>query len=313
MLLAAASSIVLETPRPPRLTRKAGQVVVGAAIGLYLTPAALQRIAESGVAILLSAVLITIVGVLIGLAQARLSRANLATAIFSCVPGGPMEMANLAAHHGGDPAAAALSQTLRIVAIVLLFPPILLLQDGAGILPQADPPDVVGWGVPVMLSLAVAAGVAASRIGILNPYFLGPMLGTGALTAAGLHLSDFPEAMIAGAQVLLGVSLGSTFRRSLFASGLGFLGAALLTTLALLAACIALAGGLAVLFEERFPVMLLANAPGSVTEMAITAKATGLDVSLVAAFHMVRILFIMALIAPLYRVIAPRSHQPRTD
>lgn len=295
MVVTAALTLARDVSAPPRLTRSGGQVVVGTGIGLFLTPAAVQVIAASAVPILLSALLIVLVGCAIGYAQARLARTDLATAVFSCVAGGPAEMASLAVRHGGDGAHAALSQSLRIVLIVFLFPQLLLLQGR-----QFEPfvrtaGDVQPAWLALLLTTAVLTGLLARRVRLVNPFFLGPMLASGTLTAAGLHLSAVPPQLLAAAQILLGVSLGAMFRRRLFRSG-RMLFTSLASTALLLVIAIGIAALWGLVFDLPFDTMMLANAPGSVTEMAITAQAMHLDVSLVAAFHMTRVLVTMLLI-----------------
>src|SRR5690606_17038994 len=118
------------------------------------------------------------------------------------------------------------------------------------------------------------------------PFFLGPMLLVGlGVGLYGLEIPPLPNPVIFAAQVLLGVSLGSMFRRDLVKAGMRFLVATGTTTFLLLAFCVAVAEFWAVLIGVDFATLALANAPGAITEMAVTAKAMRLDVSLVAAFQ----------------------------
>ncbi len=279
MLMSATMTIAFDVARPPAKLRFAAQTAVGGSIGLYLTPEALARILSFGFPIVASAVLITAAACVIGIAQSRLTGLDRATSIFSCVPGGPLEMANLTALNGGDPGRAAFAQTTRILAIILLFPPF-LLASGADMtfigttLSEADLA-----GIATMLALAAVGATLAFYARVANPFFLGPMLVVGlAVGAGGLTIPPLPDLLISTAQVLLGVSLGSMFRRDLMRSGLQFLGATATTTLLLLAVCIGLAELWAIWFDVDFATLALANAPGAVTEMAITAKAMRLDV-----------------------------------
>jgi uncharacterized membrane protein AbrB (regulator of aidB expression) len=75
MLVASAITLAADTAPPPRLSRVAGQIIIGASVGLNLTPDALQSIIASAVPIAVSALLTIAAGTLIGLAQARRSRA----------------------------------------------------------------------------------------------------------------------------------------------------------------------------------------------------------------------------------------------
>src|SRR3546814_20978445 len=52
----------------------------------------------------------------------RMTGVDHATAFLPSMPGGPVEMANLARQSGGDPGPVVFAQTLRISAIVILVP-----------------------------------------------------------------------------------------------------------------------------------------------------------------------------------------------
>jgi uncharacterized membrane protein AbrB (regulator of aidB expression) len=53
---------------------------------------------------------------------------------------------------------------------------------------------------------------------------------------------------------------------------------------------------------ESWVVMILATAPGSITEMALTAKVLQQGVAVVTAFHVLRVMIIMPLAPAIFRV-----------
>src|SRR3546814_14734703 len=91
------------------------------------------------------------------------------------MPGGPVEMANLARQYGGDPGPVVFAQTLRISAIVILVPAALyyLLHETRGSVPDAE---FVPYFLGMALLVAGAVGTAAlfHLCRINNPFFLGP-------------------------------------------------------------------------------------------------------------------------------------------
>jgi membrane AbrB-like protein len=296
---ATFSRLVFQSKRPPRFARIMGQVVVGSGVGLYLSPDALKLILESALPIVLMSVLTVGAAITMAVIQTRLAGVKLATAIFACIPGSPVEMANMAEINKGDPGQVALAQMLRIVAIVTLFPPLLILS-GVKFDPFTKPIAAVDpAGLVAMLVMSVAIGWCGVKLRMINPYFLAPMALTGALTALGVHLSGLPSPLLAFAQLMLGVSTGSMFRRSLFRNHKATT-TTLVSTFVLLSASLSIAWLMAHLFDLDIAAMALASAPGSVTEMTLTAKAMHLDVSLIAAFHLFRVFFIMALVPVLF-------------
>jgi uncharacterized protein len=299
LIASIPATLIFRTPAPPRLLRMGGQIVVGTGVGLYLNPEALQRILESSVPILVACVLTTAAALILAAVQVRFAGVKIQTAFFACIPGSPVEMANLAEKHKGDPGQVALAQILRIVLIVTLFPP-LLLMTGMAFDPGAPPLKEVSLpGLTGLLVFAGCAGYAGFRLRATNPYFLMPMLLAGILTALGVNLSGIPNPLIACAQIFLGASLGAMFRRDLFqnvpASILTFASSVLLIASALGVALLLAAFG-----SADFATLALAVAPGGVTEMTLTAKAMHLDVSLIAAYHLIRVFIITAFVPLLF-------------
>lgn len=293
IVVAGGLTLAADVAAPPVQIRMAGQLVIGATMGLYLVPEAVARITGAVLPILISAVLSIVAAVIVGVVQARFLRTDKATAIYSSVPGGPIDMANLAEHHGGDPARTALTQTIRIVLIIVLFPQILLIIGST-----LHEIDIAGSGPVAIPELALltagclVASYAAKIVRLLNPFFMGPLLFVGGLTAMSLPMPAVPPALVAGGQVLLGASIGCMFRRDLFRNGLVFIAVSVTSTMTLLGLCLLLGAGLSHVFGLDLETMILAAAPGGATEMAVTAKAMNLDVPLVVAFQMIRVILV---------------------
>ncbi len=302
MLLTAGFAATRELPPLPLLPRRTGQLIVGGAIGLYLTPAALGSVLDALVPIVASTIVIALVAVPIALLLGRVGRTDAATALFAALPGGPVEMAQLAERYGGEGSLVALTQTMRIAAIVILIPPLLVVL-GNPVVDVIRLQVVVSYpGLAMALAFAVAGAWLAAKVGLMNPFFVGPMLAVATAALLDLPLSGIPGVVLAGAQIMLGVSLGGMFDRQVLRRGRNFLGVACMTTLLLIGVTLVMAAAMAAMGVSTFSTLALANAPGSVTEMAIAAKAMHLDVSLVASFHIIRILILTPNAALFFRV-----------
>jgi membrane AbrB-like protein len=314
LVLTGFMAATRELPRLPHCTRQSGQMIVASAVALYITPAAIGSVAAALVPIVGAAMLIVILSVPVAVVLGRYGRMDAATALFAALPGGPAEMANLAQRYGGEGSLVALTQTMRIAAIVILIPPLLVLLGN----PVPDvmrlPAQIVPAGLALMLATALISGVIGTAVGLANPFFLGPLIGVGALSAFEMPLSDVPGVLLAAGQVLLGTSLGAMFSRKAVRTGRQFLIIAVLTTLLMIGFSVLVAWGLVGLDVATFSTLVLANVPGSVTEMAITAKAMHLDVSLVTAFHILRIFLIIPNAKRFFlvfrRVIEPHARPP---
>jgi len=291
----------------PRQTRTTGQTIVATAVGLQLTRDSV--FAVSG--FLFEMLVITAGSALLAIGLApllyRLSNVDKASAFFACVPCGPAEMAQLAEQGGGNGALVGLVQGLRI-AIVVLVVPIGLQLAGVPILTQvARARDLFAIDVLTVptLVLAVIAGQLFRRLRIVSPYFLGP-LALASVMAMGVDTPvAWPRALTFGGQLLLGISIGLSFRRELLRGASRFVGASALVTLLTIAGCSVLAWAIAVVDALPVATLVLAAAPGSVTEMSLTAQAMGLNVALVTTFHIVRLFIIMPLSPLALRFLRP--------
>lgn len=275
--------------------RRAGQVVLGCAIGLFFTPVTVAALVEHAGAMLFAGAFVLVVGCAAGLLLMRMSGIDWPTAYFASVPGGAAEMALMAQHHGGSGAPVAFAQALRVAILVTVIPPAVIWSGIAGEATFAARTgaavDTLGLGA--MLALAIVAGWLASRARLPNAWLLGPMTVVAAITGFDVGLSGIPSWMIYGSQVLLGTSLGAMFSRETLVGARGFLFATMVGNVLLIGICLGLALVGMLALDVPLASMILATAPGGVTEMSITAKALHLDVAMVSAFHVVRIFMIV--------------------
>src|SRR3546814_28052 len=315
LIATALIGLVVKPIDIPTRTRPIGQVMISAHVGLAFNAAALTAILDHGVTILCVAVATAMIGFLMSGVLRRMTGVDHATAFLASMPGGPVEMANLARQYGGDPGPVVFAQTLRISAIVILVPAALyyLLHETRGSVPDAEfVPDFLGMALLVAGAVGTAALFHLCRIN--NPFFLGPLAFSCLATVLGLPLAPFPDAAVSIAQILLGTWLGSTFRRELFLNAGRLVVATTLTSMLLVALCTAFAASLALVTDLPWNILVLGAAPGSLPEMALTARFLREDVALITAFHLVRIFLIIPstpfMLALLHARLAPSNSDP---
>src|SRR3546814_13499758 len=98
----------------------------------------------------------------------RMTGVDHATAFLASMPGGPVELANLARQYGGDPGPVVFAQTLRISAIVLLVPAALyyLLHETRGSVPDAEfLPDFLRMALLVVGAAGTGGASCGERVG----------------------------------------------------------------------------------------------------------------------------------------------------
>ncbi|WP_075219571.1 AbrB family transcriptional regulator [Acuticoccus yangtzensis] len=286
-----------------RMSRNVGVLILLTGVGLTFTPAAGETALALLPLILIASVATLLIGVVASLLLAHFAQIDRATAFFCSVPGGPAEMSLLGARQGAETAPIAMSQLLRVVCIVLVIPPAMTLAgvtgDGAASAPGFGV-DAAGLALTLALSAAAALALVAAKVN--SAFLIGPLAVGVGLGLGEANLSAVPHWLMSASQVVLGVYLGAQFTPQVMRRMRRFLPVAVGNIVLVTGSC-ALLGTLLHLFDgEPISTMILATAPGSVTEMSITAQALGLNVPVVTAFHVIRILLVIALVTPAFAV-----------
>jgi membrane AbrB-like protein len=286
-----------------RRLRPGAQFVIGSAIGIQFTHAIVARLALLlpliiGAAAMSIAVCACASAFLI--VAAGLDRK---TAFFATAPAGAAEMANIAARYGGEPEPIMVAQTIRVVMSVMAAPFLVIHYANDGQFHQIDQAAVMGWA-PLAL-LAVWAGVGGflmSRTTFPNGWFMGPLLACALVSIFGLMEGRVPNFLVNISQIVIGCSLGAQFRRE-FVTRLGGMVAASATSIVLVLIVMAGAAiGFAYAFNLPVAALALAFAPAGMAEMTLTGKVLGLDAALISGFHTVRIIMVMGLVVPTFKL-----------
>lgn len=311
ILSTAGLSFVLPAIEVPAITRPIGQAVIAATVGLTITPATIDLVGTQILPIALAAVLTLASGFLAGAVLSRIARIDLIAGCLACVPGGPVEMATIAQRVGVPPGPVVFAQTMRIVMLVLIIPPLLLALSpvqAAAILPAGEvPPTLLRVGF--LLAVAAAGGFAFIFLRLPNPFFLGAMTAAGIASFLAWPVDHPPYWSLVAAQVMLGVWLGKMIDRKLILESPRYTIAVFCSTIVLMSLCAVIAWSLSGVVHTSWQTMILATAPGGLTEMALTAGLLRQGVVIVTAYHVVRIFIILSAASPIFRLVARRLNQ----
>jgi membrane AbrB-like protein len=305
LLATAAASLAGWPATSAPVLRNAGLWVLGTALGLYFTPAMLALVARLWPALLaaLAWALLLGWGFYRWLAFShRGTGLAPATAFFAGAIGGASEMALLAERHGGQVDRVAAAHSLRILIVVLLVPFALQGLGVHGADPAAKAVRAVDPAGLVLLLTATAAGGAFMHWRHTpNPWVLGALIVSMAISASGTTLSAVPGVLSNAAQLAIGVNLGVRFTPDFVRAAPRWLGAVAIGTLGM----VALSAGFGLLLawgSGLHPAtMALATSPGGMAEMAITASVLALGAPVVTAFHVLRYVGVLVLTEPLWR------------
>jgi membrane AbrB-like protein len=163
--------------------------------------------------------------------------------------------------------------------------------------------------------IAMAVAYAFMKLRIPNAWLLGPLMVSLLLTLNGQSMSAVPQPLAVAAQLLLGCSLGARFNPG-FRTGSRRLLVGVLASIFVTVSLSALLGVLmAWLMGMSGAMLVLATAPGGLSEMCITAKVLKLGVPLVTSFQVARLVFVVTMSLPIWRMMqaAKRRFSPAVD
>lgn len=288
----------------PPLGRETGQLLISVTLGLYFTPSVAREVMAHAGALLVAAIMSILIGGIAARFLSRAARVDRATAFFASVPGGAAEMATLGERFGAIIDKVAVAHAVRILLVVCTIPVLLTLANVHGgdiYRPLLLPFSAVN--LLTLFGIAAAGGLLFQVAKFPNPWMMGPLAFAIMVTASGLQFSSMSGTLTNAGQVLLGCALGTRFAPTFLKGAPRFMAALVASVYLMMAMSALLAWGLASVSGLYVPSMILATAPGGIAEMSITARTLQLGVALVTAAHVTRVLLILSLTLPVYRLL----------
>ncbi|WP_426453269.1 AbrB family transcriptional regulator [Paenibacillus sp. S-38] len=293
----------------PVACRNGGLLLLGYAMGLAFTADSARQIAAQLPAMAAATLLTVGFSMLAGYWLARRAGISPQSGIIGSVPGGLSQMVLVSEETpGADGTVVAFMQTIRLLTVIFAVPFLAVhgLAGPAGSvsavpLPAPGAAAAHPFGLTAAVVLVPLAALGAVRLKLPTPWFLGPMLASALLTIAGLAPPHLPAPLLLAAQLSLGIYLGLGIKLSGLAGWRRLLPYSLLTG----AGLVVFSFGLSWVYSKLLPMSMatafLSTSPGGMTEMGVVASVIGADVSLVVAFQMFRILFILFAVPYLLR------------
>ncbi len=285
--------------------------IIGVLLGSAFTPALASQILQWTLSLSVLAVFLLMLAIIIPwcLQHAGYDRA---TAFFSALPAGLTEMTAVGSENGGNPHIIALTHTVRVLIVAFTIPFLMVLFVGYERPETLIRPtfEISNVDITILTTCAVLGLWFGTRSNFPAGSLAGPLALSALVHVSGLTSSSPPDSLVAIAQVVLGASVGSRFTGLTFATMKKTLGLAVAVTLGMLALSGTGAVLLAPVIEIDPMALMLALAPGGVTEMSLMALALNQDIAFVTTHHIVRIGLIV-MIAPATFAVFQRLHRDR--
>lgn len=290
--------------RAPERLRDPVIAVIGVLLGAGFKPGLIDQAATWGWSLLALGLYLAVAAAVVVPFYRRVGGFDPVTAYFAGMPGGLSEMMAMGREMGGDDRKIILAHAARIVVTVVIIALWFRLLQGhaVGANPGGTPlRDMALADIALLTVCGVAGVVLGRRLRLPAPMLVGPMVLSGIVHLVGLTESAPPGGLVIAAQVMLGTIMGCRFigtpgRTVVKALILSFW-ATLITFAVALAFAVALWSVTALPMEQ----IVLAYAPGGLTEMSLVALAIQAEVAFVALHHVVRIVIVIAAAPFLFR------------
>lgn len=307
LLVTAAARLGGATLDCPTALRGAGQWVIGAALGLYFSPAVFAQLIGLWWAIALGMLLAWALTLAFGLVLRRFGGLDPATAFFAGAVGSATEMSIQGERHGGRFELVAAVHSVRVVIVVVGVPYAYRLLDLHGSDPyQMTRLDVWWPGLAALVVSSVALALLMSRLRWPNAWMLAPLAVAGSATALGHAPGALPAPLIVAGQVFIGMALGVRFRPDSMAHIRRIVPLVIVATLVGIGIASLFGALLAKLVGLPVATLVLATSPGGIAEMSLTAKVLQLGVPVVTAFQVARMIGMVLTVGPIYRFLIRR-------
>ncbi len=291
----------------PRHFSRVGQSILGMAIGLMFTTAALHAISGHLLPILLVTAGTLILSLFSGLLFSRWTQIKTSTGLLSMTAGGAAGITAIAQEYGADVGLVAILQYLRVILVMTSLPLVVLFvfhDHTARLAPFAEVHLSASWGGSLLLLLLGGpVGIwLARKIHLTAPYLLGPLLIALLLTLLKANPTPaIPGLILEGAYLLIGWQAGLQLSVHRIRQHFHLIPKALLIILVLNLFCALLGVVLARMVGVSALDGYLATAPGALYAAVAVSMAAHGNVLFVLGAHLIRLLMMLLIMPPLAR------------
>lgn len=291
----------------PFALREGSQIILGYVMGRSITPDTGMEIVRQFPSMLAATTVTIAFTMLLGTFFSRLTHVPYPSCILGTVPGGLSQMVVLCDEIAdSDVTVVTLMQTIRLLSVVFLVPFLVLHSTATGVTPSTKgvifSPASLGFVIDLKMILCILVaslgGLIAKKIKLPTPYLLGSVLAIAALSLLGLNIPQMSRPLVVAAQISFGAYLGHNIKLENLGNWQKFLPFTFLSSVALIAFTFLVGYGLTLINSMDLLTAFLATAPGGMSEMAVTAIAVEANISVVTAYQMFRLLFILLAVPP---------------
>lgn len=287
----------------PMELRNSGLIILGYMLGASFSSETVMQIIKQLPAMMFATSSTIIFSLFVGYFVCRRTGISLATGIIGSVPGGLTQMVVLSEEIADtDLTVVTFMQTIRLLSTVFIVP-FLVIHGLAGGSQQAaaaaSTPAMYHtviyspWNALLFTVIVLIAAWISVKISLPTPFLLGPLIGAAALSLTGLQAPNTPSFLVIISQLCIGAYLGLSIKPASLENWRKLLPFTLMGSIAVVFFSLGIGFLLTRMHSLDLTSAFLGTSPGGMGEMGLTAVLVGANVSLVTAYQMFRLLFIL--------------------
>lgn len=299
--------------------RNGGQLLLGYSMGLSFTAQSARQIVAQLPSMFFSTVLMIGFGLAVAYFMARYTDINLPSSVMGTTPGGLSQMVLLSEEiKGAEPTIVTFMQTIRMLTVVFMVPSLAIHGLAGSVSGNSIPTGVYGGGSSAVFSMpsvlivaptVLLVAVLAAKYRFPTPWILGPLITSAVFTVTGWVPPHLPQELIIAAQCSLGIYLGLGIKFNTLGNWRRLLPFSLAAGISIVAFALVIAYVLSLIYPMNLVTAFLSIAPGGLPEMGVTAHMVNADVSMVAAYQLFRVFFILFIVPLILRRIFGKDDQ----
>lgn len=300
----------------PRSFRNGGQMLLGYSMGLSFTITSAKQIVDQLPSMVIITVLMVVFGLGLAFAVSKLTGINISSAVLGTTPGGLSQMVLLSEEiKGADSTVVTFMQTIRMLTVIFIVPILSIHAFSSGETEKSKPTiELVtqaeyGNFFQIIMVLAIVLFITACAVHFKcpTPWIIGPLLTSAILTVSGFETPQLPPILVVLAQLCLGVYLGLGIKMNMLGNWKKLLPFSFISGLLIVGFALVLAYVLHIIYPISMTTAFLCIAPGGLPEMGVTAHTVHADVSMVAAYQLFRVFFILFIVPIFLRYLFGRQ------
>ncbi|WP_251027918.1 AbrB family transcriptional regulator [Bacillus sp. ISL-41] len=291
----------------PRALRDTALILIGYSIGLSFTRSSVENMAENLPAMLFMTVILVASAALISKVISLISGVDYPTVLTGSIPGGLSQMIIFAEEMKGINITTVtflqVSRLLMIVFVVpfIIFGPVFNISHTNTELAGSAQFDFEPIMPVVFLIVCILGVLIGKKLRLPTPFLLGPILGTGFLTYAGLTGPTLSSSVMDASQLMIGGYIGMLLKPEKLERKSLTITLALCSGFLLVMESLLLSFFLSDALNINIVTSFLSLAPGGMDQMGIIAHEVNADLSIVSGFQLFRLFFIYFAVPPILR------------